>query len=246
MLWLMVLSSLILVSLVSLVGVITVPWSDARFRKLIPLMVSFAVGALFGDAFIHLLPEAFDALPSITVSALTLLGIMLFFALEKFIRWRHCHMPISEGHPHPLATMNLVGDGMHNLLDGMIIGASYLVSVPVGVSTTAAVLLHEIPQEMGDFGVLIHAGLGVKKALFYNFMSALVAIAGGVIPLLIGPVAEIYASAMLPVGAGAFVYIAGSDLIPELSHECELRSSLPQFISVLCGIAVMFLLLLLE
>jgi zinc and cadmium transporter len=142
--------------------------------------------------------------------------------------------------------MNLVGDGMHNLLDGMIIGASYLVSVPVGVSTTAAVLLHEIPQEMGDFGVLIHAGLGVKKALFYNFMSALVAIAGGVIPLLIGPVAEIYASAMLPVGAGAFVYIAGSDLIPELSHECELRSSLPQFISVLCGIAVMFLLLLLE
>jgi zinc and cadmium transporter len=246
MLWLMVLSSLILVSLVSLIGVITVPWSDARFRKAIPLMVSFAVGALFGDAFIHLLPESFDVLPSITASAFALLGIMLFFALEKFIRWRHCHMPTSENHPHPLVTMNLVGDGLHNLLDGMIIGASYLAGVPVGISTTIAVILHEIPQEMGDFGVLIHAGLGVKRALLYNFMSALVAMAGGTISLLIGPVAEGYVNVMLPIGAGAFVYIAGSDLLPELSHECELSSSLSQFFSVLCGIAVMFLLLLLE
>jgi len=242
--WLIALSSVFLVSLISLVGVLTIPWSDKRLKGAIPLMVSFAAGALFGDCFIHILPEAFDELPSIYVSALTLSGVVLFFALENFVSWRHCHVPTSEEHVHPLAVMNIVGDGLHNLMDGLVIGASYLMGMPLGISTTIAVILHEIPQEIGDFGVLMHAGLPLKKALLYNFMSALVAVVGGAVSLLIGPIAQSYASAMLPIAAGGFVYIAGSDLLPELSHECDPRQSIAQFLSIILGMAVMFLLLL--
>lgn len=241
--WLITLFSVFLVSLISLVGVLTIPWSDGRLKNVIPLMVSFAAGALFGDCFIHILPEAFSELQDIYVSALTLLGVALFFALENFVSWRHCHIPTTEEHTHPLAFMNLVGDGLHNLMDGLVIGASYLMSMPLGISTTIAVILHEIPQEVGDFGVLIHAGLPIKRALLYNFMSALVAVLGGVVSLLIGPIAQSYASAMLPIAAGGFVYIAGSDLLPELSHECNPRQSIAQFLSILLGMVVMFLLL---
>ncbi len=244
--WLIVLSSVFLVSLISFIGALTIPWSDARLRKSIPMMVSFAVGALFGDAFIHLLPEAFEEIPALSVSALALIGILLFFAIENFMSWRHCHIPTSEQHMHPLAVMNLVGDGVHNLIDGMIIGASYLASIPLGVSTTIAVVLHEIPQEIGDFGVLMHAGLPLRRALTYNFLFGVIAVLGGVISLLIGPVVEEYISAMIPLAAGGFIYIAGSDLLPELTHECEIKKSLYHLISIACGMAVMFLLFALE
>jgi len=244
--WFITLLSVFLVSLMSFVGVLTIPWSDERMRGVIPLMVSFAAGALFGDCFIHILPEAFNELPSLYVSLLTLSGLMLFFALENFVSWRHCHIPTSEEHAHPLAVMNLVGDGIHNLMDGLVIGASYLASAPLGISTTIAVVLHEIPQEMGDFGVLIHAGLSVRRALFYNFTSALIAVVGGVISLIVGPVAEMYTSVMLPIAAGGFVYIAGSDLLPELTHECNPGQSILQFFFMLLGMTVMLLLLLVE
>ena len=145
-----------------------------------------------------------------------------------------------------MAYVNLVSDGVHNLLDGLIIGASYLVSVPIGLATTLAVALHEVPQEQGDFGILVHAGFTPRRALLMNFLSAILAFVGVVVSLAIGPNVTDYALFMLPLTAGGFIYIAGSDLIPELHRERELSGSLAQFAVMVLAIGLMFLLLLLD
>ncbi|MBI5179868.1 MAG: ZIP family metal transporter, partial [Nitrospirae bacterium] len=158
-LWLYTIGSVVLVSAISFVGILSLLFDRERLNKMLLFLVSFAVGGLFGDAFIHLLPESFEKLGAkLTTSLFIILGILLFFVLEKFIRWRHCHIPTSEEHPHPLVTMNLIGDSVHNFIDGMLIGASYIVNIPIGITTTIAIILHEIPQEIGDFGVLVHGG----------------------------------------------------------------------------------------
>lgn len=235
--------SVFVTSGVSLVGILTIWLNRDKLKKILIFLVSFAVGGLFGDAFIHLIPESFVQLGvNLSVSLYIIAGIIIFFALEKFIRWRHCHIPTSTNHPHPVAMMNLVGDGAHNLIDGMLIGASYLVSIPLGVTTTLAVILHEIPQEIGDFGILLRAGYSLKKALFYNFLSALLATLGAVISLIIGPRLGNYSLLMVPLTAGGFIYIAGADLIPELHRECKISTSIWQFISLLAGIGIMILL----
>ena len=239
--------SVFLVSLVSLVGVFTFLIKKEEVKKVSMLLVSFAAGALFGDAFIHLLPESFRKLGiNLTTSLLILLGILVFFILEKFLHWRHCHQPTSRKHLHPLATMNLIGDALHNFIDGLLIGAAYMISLPIGITTTLAIILHEIPQEIGDFGVLIHAGFSIKKALLFNLLSAMVAFLGMTASLFIGPHIENYASFILPVMAGGFIYIAGSDLIPELKYECEAKPSLWQFILIIFGISIMALLVFFE
>jgi len=212
-------------------------------------LVSFAVGGLFGDALIHLIPESYERLgTNIFTSLFILVGILIFFTVEKFLRWQHCHIPTSSEHLHPVVTLNLVGDAVHNFLDGMIIAASFSVSVPIGITTTLAVILHEIPQEIGDFGILVHGGLSVKKALFLNFLSALTAVVGGVIFLAIGPYVASYRFYLLPVTAGGFLYIAGSDLIPELHHgtDTNFATAFWQFLLIILGILVMVLLAFLE
>ena len=241
------LASVVVVSLISLVGVVTMYLSVDKLKSLLLPLVSFAVGALFGDAFIHLLPEAFEKISSrALVSLLVLGGIIIFFMLEKFIHWRHCHIPTSEEHPHPVVFMNLIGDSAHNLIDGMLIAASYIVSVPIGVATTIAVILHEIPQEIGDFGILVHGGLGREKALFFNFLSASLAILGSVVTLLIGPRLQNFSLYMLPVTAGGFIYMAGSDLMPELHKELKAWKSLVQLVLMIVGILLMLVLTFLE
>jgi len=247
--WIYALTSVVAVSIISLVGIFTLSLNKERLQHILLFLVSFAAGGLFGDAFIHLLPESFERLGNdLTASLLSIAGILLFFVLEKFIRWRHCHVSPQESHLHPVATMNLVGDGFHNLIDGMIIGASYIVSVPLGFATTLAVVLHEIPQEIGDFGVLVYGGLSIKKALLFNFLSAATAIAGALISLVIGPLIKDYAVSLLPVTAGGFIYIAGSDLIPELQRECDVNVSrvVLQFFFLILGVGIMALLVLLE
>lgn len=244
--WIYSLVSVSIVSAISLIGIFTLLFKRNFMQNILLFLVSFAVGGLFGDAFIHLLPESFEKLGiNLTTSSLVLAGILIFFVLEKFIRWRHCHVPTSEQHPHPVVFMNLVGDGVHNLIDGMLIGAAYLVSIPIGIATTIAVILHEIPQEMGNFGVLIHGGLTIRKALLFNFLTALTAIAGTILSLTVGPHLHGYALYMMPITAGGFLYIAGSDLIPELHQESSTVHSIIQFLSILLGIGVMALLLLL-
>ncbi len=247
--WIYSIASVVLVSMISLIGVITLSLKREQLQKITLFLVSFAVGGLLGDAFIHLLPESFEKLGTGPATSLYVIaGFLIFFVLEKFIRWRHCHTPTSTNHMHPVVALNLIGDGVHNLVDGMIIGASFVASVPMGIATTLAVIMHEIPQEIGDFGVLIHGGLPVKKALLYNFLSALGAIAGAVISLLIGQHLKDYTLILMPITAGGFLYIAGSDLVPELQQNCDVKISfaIGQLLAMVLGISIMLLLLLLE
>ena len=235
--------SVILVSLITFVGILTVSMKMDKLRKILLYLVSFAAGGLLGGAFIHLIPETIAEFGFTNQVSLYLLGgVVLFFILEKFICWRHCHHPTTNDHPHPLAYMNLIGDGVHNFIDGLIIAASYLVSLPLGIATTIAVILHEIPQEIGDFGVLVYAGFSRKRALGMNFLTALTAVAGAVIVLLLGFM-EGLAAFLLPLAAGGFIYIAGSDLIPELHKEMNIRRSAVQLFFIVLGIAVMYLLI---
>jgi len=248
--WLYTIISVIVVSLISLAGVFTLSLRTATLKKIIIYFVSFSVGALFGDAFIHLLPEAFAKSPAGFVSAGILSGIILFFVLEKFMHWRHCHAETTKKHIHPVGILNLVGDGVHNFIDGLVMAASYLVSIPIGIATTLAVVFHEIPQELGDFGVLIHAGFSNKKALMWNFISGLTAVAGAIVGLIIGTHSQQVTMFMIPLAAGGFIYIAGSDLIPELHKDVHEFPSLSrafwQLVFFLLGIAIMFLFVLLE
>ncbi len=245
--WLYAISSVVLVSLVSLIGITTILISGDRLKKAIFVMVSLAAGAMFGDAFIHLLPDAFESpRPRAQTALYVLAGIFAFFILEKFLLWRHQHTLESDNHIHPVGYMNLFADGVHNLIDGMIIGASYLVSVPVGIATTTAVVFHEIPHELGNFFILIHAGFSKSRALFFNFLSATLAILGAIISLVVGASVQNFAGLMLPLAAGGFIYIAGSDLIPELHKEAKPAKSLVQLISMALGVALMLLLVLLE
>lgn len=245
--WVYALVSVLIVSAISLIGVFFLSLDRSRLQRMLLFLVSFAVGGLVGDALIHLIPESFERLtPDLLTSMLILLGILIFFVVEKFIRWRHSHTLTSSSHLHPVVTMNLVGEGVHNLIDGMLIAASYAVAIPIGIATTIAVLLHEIPQEIGDFAVLVHGGLSVRKALLFNFASATMAILGAVIVLVIGQEVENISLFILPITAGGFIYIAVSDLIPELHHENRLSMSLWQLLFITLGIGMMALLVLFD
>lgn len=239
--------SVLLVSAISLVGVFTLSIKTEKLKKILIYFLSFSAGAMLGDAFIHLLPEAVEEFGMTSKIGLFILaGIAFSFLIEKIIHWRHCHMPITKNHVHPYAKMNLIGDFAHNIIDGVIIGASYLVSVPVGIATTIAVIIHEIPQEISDFGVLIHGGYSRAKALLYNFFTALSSLIGAALALILGNVIENSLMFFIPFTVGTFIYIAGADLIPELHKETELKKSIGQFLFLLIGVGVMLLMLLLE
>ncbi|HZX45467.1 MAG TPA: ZIP family metal transporter [Candidatus Nanoarchaeia archaeon] len=246
--WLYTLLSVFIVSIISLIGILTLAFRESGLKRILLFLVSFAAGALLGDALIHILPEVIEEYGfGLKVSLSILLGIVLFFILEKFIHWRHCHAPVGKSHPHPLAFMNIIGDGIHNFIDGMLIAGSYLASFPLGITTTIAVILHEIPQEFGDFGVLLHAGMTKAKALFFNLLSATAAILGAVLTLIIGSSFTNLTEFILPITAGGFIYIAGTDLIPELHKKCEPASeNVYQLIAFILGIGAMVLLLLFE
>jgi len=244
--WLYAIVSVSIVSLISLIGVFTLSLKVDKLKSILLYFVAFSAGALFGDVFFHLLPEIIEKTGSLTftVSAFTLGGIGLFFFIEKILHWQHCHHPITESHVHPFAITNLVGDGAHNFIDGLIIGASYLISIPVGIATTIAVALHEIPQEIGDFGILIHGGFSKAKALGINFLSALVAVVGTIIALTAHTYIDNIELFLIPITIGGFIYIAGSDLIPELHKDFTTKSSIIQLIAFVLGILVMAALLL--
>jgi zinc and cadmium transporter len=243
--------SVLLVSITAFVGIFTFMVRNKNIDKILIYLVSFSVGALFGDVFIHLLPEAFEeASNTALIGIYVLVGILFSFMVEKFIHWRHCHTPESKHHHHSFAYMSLVGDSVHNFIDGLIIAGAYFVSIPVGIATTVAVLLHEIPQELGDFGILVHGGFTKGKALLFNFLTALTAVAGAVIGIIMSSTESLMLF-LIPFAAGNLVYIAGSDLIPQLhdSSSCDdkvLRRSTSQVLMMILGIAVMMCLLLLE
>ncbi len=243
----LILICIFLVSVISLIGIVFVVLSEKWFNKALLMLVGFASGSLLGGAFFHLIPEAIEKVgkaSSITVENIFLalaLGLLIFFVLEKFL-WRHCHE--REKCPvHPFAYLNLVGDGIHNFIDGIIIAASFMASqdVSLGFIVTLAVAAHEIPQEIGDFSILLYGGFSKTKALIYNFLTALTAMAGGIFTF--------YGSAFLPqtpyllaFAAGGFIYIASTDLIPELHRERKALNSFLQFIMLSIGLFLMWML----
>jgi zinc and cadmium transporter len=245
--WGATLLSVALVSLLSFAGVFVLVLRRELLSQLIPVLVSFAVGALLGDALLHILPELSEG-GGVTagIAFVTVAGIVGFFVLEKFIHWHHSLHTEEVRVIHPVAWANVIGDGVHNFVDGALIAGAFLASIPLGITTTLAVVMHEIPQEFGDLGVLIHAGLSARKALLFNFLSALTAVLGGVLTLLLADVVDGVARPLLAITAGAFIYIAGADLIPELHRETRTAVSLLQFTGMIAGFAIMGLLLLVE
>lgn len=230
--------SVLVTSAVALAGIVTMVLGKRRIHGILPYLVGFAAGGMFGGAFIHLLPKTattYGFTP--TTGVLVLAGIVTAFAIENYIHWHHHH----GDHAHePFTYMIVLGDGVHNLIDGMVIAGSYLASIPTGIAATIAVVVHELPQEIGDFGVLVHGGLSTRKALGFNLLSALASLLGaGVVLLLAGSVGGINRF-ILPLSAGSFIYIAGADLIPEIKEEEDMETSTLLLASFILGIAVMY------
>ncbi|MEX0920359.1 MAG: ZIP family metal transporter [Candidatus Pacearchaeota archaeon] len=245
--WIYSLVSVLAVSFISFIGIFTLSIKYDKLKKWLIYLVSFAAGALLGGAFLHLLPELIEEHGfNLNVSYMILGGIVLFFILEKVIHWHHHHMAVGEEHVEPFSIMILFGDGLHNFVDGMIIGAAYLINIPVGIAATLAVVLHEIPQEIGDFGILLHGGFSKLKALMFNFLSALTAFLGLIFALVMESYIENIEFFIVPFAIGGFLYIAGSDLIPEMNKHPKLKSSLLQLAAFLIGILIMAALLMFE
>ncbi len=243
--------SVLLVSLVSLLGILALSWKHEKMDKILLTLVSLSAGTLFGGALLHLLPEAVERQGlTISMSLLVLAGVLLFFLLDRLVHLHHCHLPTAHEHPaqqkHAIGILSVVGDGVHNFIDGLVIAAAYFINIPTGIATTIAVIVHEIPQEIADFGVLLYAGYSKRKALLFNFLSAAVAFVGAGVGLAFGSLSEQFTLVLLPVAAGGFLYIAGSNLIPELHKECGLKDSLIHFAAMVLGIVMMVALLGLE
>lgn len=240
------LGSVTIVSLVSLVGAALFTVHKHILTKAMLVLISFSTGALFGDVFIHMLPEMVEEGTTGATWLLVLTGILASFVLEKFIHWHHCHGDPSQEHHHAVGIMSLVGDVLHNALDGILVAGSYFVSIEVGIATTIAVVLHEIPQEISDLSILLHSGYTRSKALFFNFLSGLSSIATAIAVLVFQSDFASIGEIVLPFAAGNFLYIAGSDLIPELHKETRLSRGALQLVGIVVGIALMMALTLLE
>lgn len=240
------------ISLLSLLGIIFFLVEETLIRKSLLYFVSFSTGALFGDVFLHILPDLAEGKGlTIRVMLFLLSGILFSFAVEKVIRWRHCHtLPESEPeqghHHHPVGIMSALGESVHNFIDGVVIGASYLVSVPLGVATTLAIIFHEIPHEIGNVAVLLHSGFPRRKALLINLLSASAAIVGTVGVLLASRAFTSVTDFLLPFAGGNLLYIAASDLIPELHKQTGLRQGAIQLLLMVGGMASMYLIRYLE
>lgn len=241
--YLYTLLSVFLVSLVSLVGVFTLGIKEDLLRRILHYLISFSAGALLGDVFIHVLPEISQKGFTPLVGIYFLIGIVIFFLLEKSILWYHTHD--DEDHEHAKNSfiwVSIIGDSLHNFTDGLVIAASFLVSIPLGIAATLAVVFHEIPHEIGHFAILIHGGWSKGKALLYNFGSALTSVLGALIVLVIAR--DFDAPQLLLALAGAsFIYLSMSDIIPELHKERSVVKSIWQIVWFIFGVAIMALLL---
>ena len=236
LLWILI--STFLISLMAFVGILALMLKEKLLEKLLIILVSLSAGALMGGAFLHLIPEAVEKFSMDKVFIYVLVGFTLFFLIEKILHWRHCHK--RKCSIHTFAYMNLFGESVHNFIDGLIIAASYVVNIPLGIATTFAVALHEIPQELGDFGVLVYGGFSKKKALFMNFIIALTCVLGGILGYFLADYTENSIEFLLPFAAGGFIYIAACDLIPEIRQEKNLAKSLLIFSIFIIGMTIMF------
>jgi zinc and cadmium transporter len=236
LIWIII--STFIISLIAFIGIFTLALKDKVLDKIILFLVSLSAGALMGGAFLHLLPESVEKFGNNSSFIFVLIGFGFFFFIEKILHWRHCHK--RECPVHTFAYLNLFGDGVHNFIDGLIIAASFITDINLGVVTTFAIALHEIPQEIGDFGVLIYGGFNKKSALFWNFICALTAIFGGIGGYILSGSLDSSVMFLLPFAAGGFLYIAASDLIPEIRKETSLKRSMISFGVFILGILLMY------
>ena len=238
MILLNILIACFLISLCVWVAVLFLFFKKETLSKITMFLVSLSAGALIGGAFLHLLPEASEKMEPDKLFFVVLSAFVGFFLIEKLFHWRHCHTENCE--IHTLGYMNLVGDSIHNFIDGLVIASVFMIDFKLGVIATLAIALHEIPQEIGDFGVLIHAGFNKTKALVLNYLVATTVILGGIV----GYFASFYINDaiayLLPIAAGGFIYIAASDLMPEIRKESNIKKSIVSFGIFLLGIILMF------
>jgi zinc and cadmium transporter len=235
-LWIFV--STFLISFIAFVGMFTLFLKERLLKKILLFLVSLSAGTLMGGAFLHLLPEAVEKTIEIDIFLWILGGFILFYLIEKVLQWHHCHR---VRHIHTFGYVNLIGDAVHNFTDGLIIAASFITNFHLGVVTTLAIAFHEIPQEIGDFGVLIYSGFKKIKALILNFLAALTVVFGGMVGYFISTYIQEFTIFLLPLAAGGFIYIASSDLIPEIRKEENLKKSLLTFTVFLIGILIMWI-----
>ena len=234
----LIFASTLLISLIAFVGMFTLFLKEKLLEKILLILVSLSAGALMGGAFLHLLPATVEKTIEIDIFLWLLGGFILFFLLEKILQWHHCHR---VRHVHTFGYMNLIGDTIHNFTDGLIIAASFITNFHLGIVTTLAIAFHEIPQEIGDFGVLLYSKFKKSKALVLNFLVALTVVLGGIIGYFISTYVEQFTILLLPLAAGGFIYIASSDLIPEIRKEVEAKKSFLIFMIFLIGILLMWI-----
>ncbi len=237
MILLYILLGVISVTLISLVGIFFIGLKNNTLERFLESFVSFAVGGLLGGAFFHLLPESMESIGS-SIFLYVLSGIITFFLIENFLHWRHCHKGRCD--VHAFTYLNIIGDGIHNFIDGMIISAAFVSDIRLGFATTLAVAIHEIPQEIGDFGILLYGGFSKRKALFYNFLSALIAVVGALIAYISFKHILWLKDFLIPFTAGGFIYIALVDLIPELHKERRPQRLVGHTMTSLLGLALMW------
>lgn len=237
--------SVIIVSLISVIAAIPLLIKKKTSQKLLVVLMSVSVGTLLGGVFIHFLPEMVDHGYSLTSALYIIAGFLIFFIIEKGIHWHHnkkCEHTSGHSHAYHLAPLNLIGDGIHNFLDGLVIAGSYLVSIPLGIAATLSIIFHEVPQEIADFGVLLYSGLSKGKAVLFNLFSALTAVLGAGAGLLLSSNVD-FEPFIIPFAAGSFIYIAASNLVPELHRQCKWTDTIIHIVSIIAGVGLMVLLL---
>ncbi len=234
-----ILASISAVSLISLVGIFTFLLKGKSLQNIIFYFVGFSAGALIGGAFLHILPESLEKNSNTFVFSWVICGMALFFLMERYFYWRHCHDENCQ--VHSFTYLNLIGDGLHNFFDGMVIAASYTVSIQVGLATTLAVIFHEIPHELGNFAVLVYGGFKRSKALLFNFLTVLTAFAGALGGYFLAERTGHFSDFILPMTAGGFIYVASTDLIPEIHKENNQKRATLAFVAFLLGVIFMAL-----
>lgn len=225
-------------SVIALVGGLTLLLPETVLRRLMLPLVSFSAGSLLGGAFFHMLPEALAAgAPPVDVFAWLFVGFVLFFSLEQFLHWHHCQRASAECR-QPLTYLILIGDGLHNFIGGLAVAGTFLVDVRLGITTWMAAALHEIPQELGDFGVLLHGGWSKGRALAFNFASASTFLLGGLITWTASLRFDV--DFLVPLAAGNFLYIAASDLVPEVNRHFGWKRNAAHFAALVAGAALLY------
>lgn len=227
----------ILMSAIALVGSMTLVLHESTLEKLLLPLVSFAAGSLIGGALFHMIPASLASMPVMTTLRWVASGFLIFFALEQFLHWHHCHRASAEC-KKPLTYLILIGDGLHNFLGGVSIAGVFLVDARLGIAAWIAAAAHEVPQELGDFGVLIHGGWEKRAALLFNLLSGLTFLVGGLVTYAVSPQLDV--RWLVPLAAGNFLYIGASDLVPEVNKAHSFSANLLHFVVFAAGLGLLF------